>query len=80
VNLLGKAWITPHDADLHALSLRSESTNPKWYRLNVDEHVFPFNPTPEHPEQHVICIRLLSVDDLHMLRDVIDNYLFDKAE
>jgi hypothetical protein len=80
MNSIGKAWITPHDADLHALSLRSETVHPEYYRLSADERVFPANPTPEHPEQHVICIRLLSIDDLHMLRDVIDNYLFDKAE
>ena len=64
MKFIGKAWITSHDADLHALSLRSEATAPKWYRLHVDEHVFPFNPTPEHPEQHVICIQLLSEADL----------------
>jgi hypothetical protein len=72
---LKRAWITPHDAGLVALSLESASADIDYRRVRADEKLYPTRPTPAHPLRHVVAIRLLDTEDLLLLRLAIDDYL-----
>lgn len=73
--MLKKAWVNPHDAGLAVLSLESAIVEREYARLHVDSMQMPVNPTPEHPLRHVVTVRLLDLEDLCMLRDVLDKHI-----
>ena len=52
LNMLKKAWITPGDGNLCALTLESAEVTPEYRRLSVREAAHPANPTPHHPLRH----------------------------
>jgi hypothetical protein len=73
--MIKNAWITPHDAGLASLSIESQHVSPAHMRAHVTEAVFPANPTPEHPERHVVGLSLLDIEDFVTLRNAIDTHI-----
>ena len=75
MGMLKKAWITDHGAGLAVLSLESAVVDREYARLRTDDRLMPAHPTPKHPLRHVVTVRLLDMDDLHALRDVLDDHI-----
>jgi hypothetical protein len=73
--MIKNAWITPHDGGLASLSIESQHVSPVYKRAHVTEAVFPANPTPEHPERHVVGLSLLDIEDFVTLRNAIDTHI-----
>jgi hypothetical protein len=71
MSALAKAWITPHDADLVMLTLRSESVTPEYRRISCEGRLFP----AVTPTNHVILLGLFSEEDLLKIKNTIEEYL-----
>jgi len=69
MSTIKKAWITKHDGGMVELSLQSEHVAIKGMRLKVLE-VKSGEPT----SLHKVVIGLLSVDDLDLIADAIEEY------
>lgn len=65
-----KVWITKHDGGMVDISLRSEHVQPIGMRVKVSEKVIG-----EPTSMHRVVVGLLSVDDLEMIVEAIDEYL-----
>jgi hypothetical protein len=70
MSAIKKVWIDKHDGGMIEISLQSEHIQPKGMRLKAVE-VKSGEPT----SLHKIKIGLLSVKDLEMLVEVIEEYL-----
>ena len=81
---LKNAWLTKHDGELASLSLESKAIEPKYMRIKAEENIFPKKQQSQEavgkPQRHVICIKLLSLDDLEMLEATIGEYLDNYRE
>lgn len=80
MSTLKGVWITPHDAGLVSLSMESEIVYPEYMRIKVSEREFPDNPTKKSPKRHTISVKLLTIDDLKLLKNIIDEYLQVEGE
>jgi len=73
---LKSAWLTPlHDEPLYILSLESVNPEPEHMRLKARDLVFPVEPTKKNPRRHTVILSLLDVEDIRLLRDVLDRSL-----
>lgn len=72
MSAIKKVWIIKHDGGLVELSLQSEHAMPKGMRLKVVE-----TTAGEPISLHKIEIGLLSEDDLEMILDTINIFLYD---
>lgn len=75
MNSLKRAWLTPHDAGLAALTVESGHPEIDYKRIRAESRNFPAEPSPEHPLRHTIVLGLFDVDDLLKIRSAIDSYL-----
>ena len=74
MSTLKKAWITPWERGLVSLSLESLETDPEYRRLDVENRLFP-SPKDPSLRRFTTILRILTVEDLQMIRDAIDAYL-----
>ncbi len=75
MSAIKKAWITKHDGDLVSLSFESETVEPEYMRLKVEQRAFPDKPTIKHPLRHTVSVKLLSLGDLEMIVETIEEHL-----
>lgn len=69
MSAIKKVWITKHDGGLVEISLQSETVEPKGIRINIGERF--------GKDMHKVIIGLLSIEDLELIQDAINAYLFD---
>lgn len=73
---LKSAWLTAWPtSDLFTLSLESKMPENENLRIRVRDLEFPGKPTKKNPLRHTIVIGVMDLDDLRLLRDVIDRFL-----
>lgn len=75
MSAIKKAWITKHDGDLVSLSFESETVEPEYMRLKVEQRAFPDKPTIKYPLRHTVSVKLLSLGDLEMIVEAIEEHL-----
>lgn len=75
MSTIKQVWITKHDGDLVSLSMESETVEPYYMKLKIEERIFPDKPTKKYPKRHTINIGLLSNEDLEMIVETINKYL-----
>lgn len=80
MSAIKKVWVTKQESGLVSLSLESITPIPEHMRLKVKELAFPEKPTKEHPKRHTITISLLDIEDLELIQDTINAYLYDRGE
>jgi len=72
MNILKKVWITKHDGGMVELSLQGEHDEPKGMRVKVQERF--------GKDMHKVILGLLSVNDLDLIVDAIEEYFIEREK
>jgi len=77
MDLVKNVWLTDQEAGYFSLSFESKDPITPHHRLSIRENLFPKNPTQTHPLRHTVSISLLTLEDLILLRQKLDEFLQD---